>query len=154
MSSNKVPDLMRVFQNADASNSKVLNISKPLDQFENGPLKDTLVFGYNSGSLFDQAIAVLINASVSSKKAEFFLSRRLMIQYFNQDPNVKNRDLSGEQMRVLLGRISQVGLIERITKPSGYQSGKRIASVFRVAHPEILAYISDGASDVPLKVPT
>ena len=136
-----IPRLIQELTLRQQSNVLKLSKSSKLSDLPDGEVKDSIEYGYKSENIFHLTLAVLMNAIISSKKKEFILSRVLLTQCFERDPNVENREFSGEQIKRLIGSISEIGLIERTSEATTKGGPKRKAAKYKVVLPELLALL-------------
>jgi hypothetical protein len=137
-----IPKLIKEFRQNVESNAKKLTKSMKLEDFPPGDVKDAIQFGYEHGTTLELALAVLMNAVVSSQKKEFLLSRKLFLIYCKQDPNlIEPKSINSETMRKIAGMITETGFCKRITEASIGAATRRKAATYVVSHPDVLSLI-------------
>lgn len=139
-----VADLLS--KSMDDAALKLHTFTKINDMPEGEPW-DTIKDLYSRTKLRERVMACLINGRVSSRKAQFLLSRRIMEEYLTLDLNIDRRTIKGTEfknlMDGLLASVQSGGILKCLNEPKldGRGTGKNLAGTYQFAHPALLSIL-------------
>lgn len=138
----QVPRLMQKYLSNLEKKTMKLTETMYVKDYPPGDVQDAVQYGYQSSSIIASTISVLTSSIIASRKPRFILSRSLLLELFERDPNLtQKKNLSGDQMRKIMGQITEMGFIKRVTESTKTGGQNRRAATYEVIDEEILALI-------------
>jgi hypothetical protein len=105
----------------------------------------SIAYGYKSANVLAQFLALIMNGCVTCGKRRFMLSRNILQEYLELDPNFSRKTFNGSQMNKMLKALLSTGLVSRIVESSQYEArgNGRKAAIYEVVDPEFLIYLPE-----------
>lgn len=116
----------------------------PIADAPNTPIWQTIRALYRATNLADKVKGTILNGVETSRKSRFLLSRTILAEYINEDPNVDRVGLNGNEHKDVMKRLAGTlngALIRCIIKPSSGrprhdQPAK--AGTYVISHPKVI----------------
>lgn len=90
-----------------------------------------------------QLIACLINGLISSETPVFMLTKRIFEALVKSDDNLKRKTINSQEYKRMISNSIEIGLIDCIVKPSGFNEQKKIAGLYFLKDKKFQKLIED-----------